>query len=172
MKLAKQKVSIGLINPKSAVNVASVLRAAGCYGVCSVMYTGQRFGYAKEFNADTKSFHRKIPTIGVEDLLSVAPAGARKVAIELVEGATPLPYYTHPENVFYIFGPEDGSVPQQVLAECDEVVYVPTRSCMNLAATANVVLYDRLSKLEFNASDALIRASRDNNNNTTKIPTF
>ena len=172
MKLAKQKVSIGLINPKSAVNVASVLRAAGCYGVCSVMYTGQRFGYAKEFNADTKSFHRQIPTIGVDDLLAVSPAGARKVAIELVEGATPLPYYTHPENVFYIFGPEDGSIPQHVLAECDEVVYVPTRSCMNLAATANVVLYDRLSKLQFNASDALIRASRDNNNNTTKIHTF
>ncbi len=26
------------------------------------------------------------------------------------------------------------------------VVYVPTRHCMNLAATVNVVLYDRLSK--------------------------
>jgi tRNA(Leu) C34 or U34 (ribose-2'-O)-methylase TrmL len=26
------------------------------------------------------------------------------------------------------------------------VVYIPTTGCMNLAATVNVVLYDRLSK--------------------------
>ncbi|GGW88136.1 23S rRNA methyltransferase [Alteromonas halophila] len=167
--MPKQQVSLGLLNPKSAVNVASVLRAGGCYGVSSVMYTGQRFGYAKEFNADTKAFHRIIPTIGVDDLLSVTPAGAKRVAIELVEGATPLPNYTHPENVFYLFGPEDGSLSQDILAACDDIVYIPTYSCMNLAATANVVLYDRLSKRGFNAGDELIRASRDNNNNTARL---
>ena len=46
-------VSLGLVNPKSATNVASILRACGCYGASAVFYTGQRFGYAKDFNADT-----------------------------------------------------------------------------------------------------------------------
>ncbi|MBU0538004.1 MAG: 23S rRNA methyltransferase, partial [Gammaproteobacteria bacterium] len=28
------------------------------------------------------------------------------------------------------------------------IVYIPTKGCMNLAATVNVVLYDRLAKGE------------------------
>ncbi|RDV26051.1 TrmH family RNA methyltransferase [Alteromonas aestuariivivens] len=159
-----QPVSIGLINPKSAVNVASVLRAAGCYGVSSVFYTGQRYRYAKAFNADTKAMHKIIPTVGVDDLQAVKPAGARVVAVELIEGAIPLPAYQHHDNSFYVFGPEDGSIGKDALQWVDDVVYIPTRGCMNLAATVNVVLYDRLAKSDYVASDALIRGSRDNNN--------
>lgn len=160
----KKTVSIGLLNPKSAVNVASILRAAGCYGVSSVFYTGQRYAYAKEFNADTKGFHKQIPTIRIPDIAEAVPEGATTVAIELVEGAVPLPEFVHPENAFYVFGPEDGSVGPEVLEWVDHVVYIPTFSCMNLAATANVVLYDRLAKSDFESGDALIRDSRDNNN--------
>ncbi|WP_218353077.1 RNA methyltransferase [Alteromonas lipotrueiana] len=158
--------SIGLSNPKSAVNVASVLRAAGCYGASSVFYTGERYRRAKEFNADTKAMHKLIPTIGVDSLAQVIPAGATTVAVELVEGAQPLPAYQHPANAFYVFGPEDGSLSQHDLQWCDEVVYIPTKGCMNLAATVNVVLYDRLAKSAYDAGDDLIIASRDRNNRT------
>jgi tRNA(Leu) C34 or U34 (ribose-2'-O)-methylase TrmL len=161
-----QKISIGLVNPKNPVNVASILRAAGCYGVASVFYTGQRYRFAKDFNADTKAFHKSIPTVGVEDLKEVVPQGASVVAVELVEGATPLPAFSHPDNAFYVLGPEDGSISEEILAWCDHVVYVPTYSCMNLAATANVLLYDRLCKSDYPQGDALIRDSRDNNNRT------
>mgnify|MGYP002836385615 FL=1 len=164
MQIANQKMSIGLINPKNPVNVASILRAAGCYGVASVFYTGQRYRFAKDFNADTKAFHKVIPTIGVDDLTEVVPEGASVVAVELVEGATPLPLFEHPSNAFYLLGPEDGSIGEDVLSWCDHVVYVPTFSCMNLAATANVLLYDRLSKSDYVSGDALIRQSRDTNN--------
>jgi tRNA(Leu) C34 or U34 (ribose-2'-O)-methylase TrmL len=157
-------VSIGLVNPKSAANVASILRACGCYGASAVFYTGQRFGYAKDFNADTKRMRHIIPTIGVDDLLAIAPKGASKVVIELVEGAIPLPEFVHPVSAFYIFGPEDASVPENIVAACDHVVYIPTRNSMNLAATANVVLYDRMAKSDYAAGDELIKNSRDNNN--------
>lgn len=166
MQIVKQKISVGLVNPKNPVNVASILRAAGCYGVASVFYTGQRYRLAKDFNADTKAFHKVIPTIGVDSLREVVPEGASVVAVELVEGATPLPMFEHPENAFYILGPEDGSISSDILSWCDHVVYVPTYSCMNLAATANVLLYDRLSKSDFVSGDALIRQSRDTNNKT------
>ncbi|MBT3135458.1 RNA methyltransferase [Alteromonas sp. ALT199] len=166
MQIAKQKISVGLVNPKNPVNVASILRAAGCYGVASVFYTGQRYRLAKDFNADTKAFHKVIPTIGVDSLREVVPEGASVVAVELVEGATPLPMFEHPENAFYILGPEDGSISSDILSWCDHVVYVPTYSCMNLAATANVLLYDRLSKSDYVSGDALIRQSRDTNNKT------
>jgi tRNA(Leu) C34 or U34 (ribose-2'-O)-methylase TrmL len=157
-------VSIGLVNPKSATNVASILRACGCYGASAVFYTGQRFGYAKDFNADTRQMRHIIPTVGVDDLLAIAPKEASKVVIELVEGAIPLPEFVHPENAFYIFGPEDASVPEDIVAACDHVVYIPTRNSMNLAATANVVLYDRMAKSDYVAGNELIKKSRDNNN--------
>ena len=68
------------------------------------------------------------------------------MCVELVEGASPLPEFVHPEQAIYIFGPEDGSVPQELIDRADHVVYIPTIGCMNLAATVNVLLYDRLAK--------------------------
>lgn len=46
-----------------------------------------------------------------------------------------------------IFGPEDGTLGERVLSWCRDVVYVPTDRCMNLAATVNVILYDRAAKM-------------------------
>jgi len=85
--------------------------------------------------------------------------------VELVLGAQPLPEFEHPENAHYIFGPEDGSLSQTLINQADYIVYVPTQGCMNLAASVNVLLYDRLSKSsQLNACDDLIRQSRDVNN--------
>lgn len=61
-------------------------------------------------------------------------------------GATSLPDYVHPERAFYIFGPEDGTLEPARFKAVKEVIYVPTRGCMNLAASVNVILYDRLAK--------------------------
>lgn len=158
-------VSIGLVNPKSASNVAVILRAAGCYGVSSVFYTGERYSFAKGFHQDTKGMRHKIPTVAVEDLLAMTPSGATPIVIELAENAVPLPAFSHPDNAYYIFGPEDGSVSADIIEKCANVVYVPTFTSMNLAATANVVLYDRLAKREYPDSNAFIKQSRDKNNN-------
>lgn len=49
-----EKAAIGLINPKSPDNVGAVLRAAGCYGVETVYYTGTRFERAAKYQLDTK----------------------------------------------------------------------------------------------------------------------
>ncbi|WP_394189596.1 RNA methyltransferase [Pseudoalteromonas atlantica] len=157
--------TIGLINPKSPTNVGGVLRAAGCYDAKQVFFTGTRYLNAQKFHTDTKNVVERIPLTAVDDLKNAIPAGAKVVVIELIEGATPLPDFKHPENAFYVFGPEDGSISKDVLKWCDEVVYVPTIGCMNLAATCNVVLYDRLAKLGgVECSDSTIIKSRDTNN--------
>jgi tRNA(Leu) C34 or U34 (ribose-2'-O)-methylase TrmL len=166
----KNQVSIGLVNPKSASNVAVILRAAGCFGVSSINYTGTRYTHAKAFHEDTKKFRNSIPSKAVDDLLKQMPEGATPVVIELVEGACPLPAFTHPDNAYYIFGPEDGSVPQDIVDACKHIVYIPTRTSMNLAVTANVVLYDRLAKSDYQQGDDLIKQSRDVNNNVKVKP--
>ena len=58
----------------------------------------------------------------------------------------PLHTFKHPQRAFYIFGPEDGSLRANVTDWCEDIIYIPTHGCMNLAATVNVVLYDRLAK--------------------------
>lgn len=168
--MQENQVSIGLTDPKSPTNVGAVMRAAGCYSAASVFYTGERYDRAMQFNTDTKDATQNIPLKGVASLLEVVPQGATVVCVDLVEGATPLPHYEHPENAFYIFGPEDGTLSQQVIDQADAIVYIPTTGCMNLAATVNVVLYDRLAKQDISwAGDALIRQSRDTNNKVKVI---
>ena len=146
--MSKSYTCIGLHNPKSPENVGSVMRAAGCYNVSSVFYTGPRYDAAKPFYTDTQKVYEKIPLIAVEDLKDIIPFGCVPVAVELVEGAKPLPDYKHPPRAFYIFGPEDGSLEKDITDFCSDTIYVPTTGCMNLAAAVNVILYDRLAKGE------------------------
>ena len=161
----KTKVTIGLTNPKSPSNVGSVMRAAGCFGADEVYYTGKRYDIAAKFSTDTQNISNKILLEGVESLIDCADPHAKIICVELVEGATCLPDFQHPPNAHYIFGPEDGNLSQDIIDQADEVVYLPTVGCLNLAATVNVVLYDRVAKSDLSfAGDELIRTSRDVNN--------
>lgn len=158
------KLSIGLINPKSPTNVGAILRASGCFGASSISYSGNRLNRALPFNTDTQNNAGNIPLIHKSSVLDELPEDTKIVCVELVEGAIPLPSFVHPLNALYLFGPEDGSVSQAIIDKADDVVYIPTVGCLNLAATVNVVLYDRLAKSDIEANDALIIDSRDANN--------
>ena len=168
--MKQAKVFIGLSNPKSPENVGSVMRAAGNYRVDAVFYTGERYPRALALNPDipktARSVSEEIPLCGVADLLAPAEEEMKLVCVEFAENATPLTEYQHPESAYYLFGPEDGTLSQAVIDKADAVVYVPTVGCMNLAATVNVLLYDRLlkSSRRFDGNE-LIRQSRDRNNN-------
>ena len=135
--------AIGLHNPKNQVNVGSALRAASCYGVAMVAQSGNRY---KKSSADTTKSYRHLPLIIVDDLFSVVPFDCVPVAVDLLDGASSLVDYVHPERAFYIFGPEDGTLGKAITDRCRDKIYVPTEFCMNLAATVNVVLYDRMAK--------------------------
>ncbi|HEA19680.1 MAG TPA: TrmH family RNA methyltransferase [Pricia antarctica] len=136
---------IGLDNPKTAVNVGCVLRAAGNYGSAMVAITGQRY---KKSKSDTMSQYRHIPLLHVENLKSVIPFDCVPVAVDLIEGATSLIEYEHPQRAFYIFGAEDATLGIRITSLCRDIIYVPTNRCMNLAAAVNVILYDRMAKFE------------------------
>jgi len=155
------------------MNVDSVMRAAGNFRVDNVFYTGQRYPLALKLNPDTPNMSRKVgETVAmsqVANLLDDVPDEMKIVCVEFAENAIPLPEYLHPDKAFYIFGPEDNTISQQVIDRADAVVYVPTIGCMNLSAIVNVVLYDRMIKSSQSFdSNQLIRQSRDTNN-TVKV---
>lgn len=135
--------AIGLNSPKCNHNIGSVLRAAGCYNASMVAISGKRYQRAL---TDTQRTYKHIPLLQCDDLHEIVPYDCVPVGVDLVEGATELPKYDHPERAFYIFGPEDGTLGEKTLSWCRDVIYVPTSFCMNLAATVNVILYDRLLK--------------------------
>ncbi|MFT4825469.1 MAG: tRNA(Leu) C34 or U34 (ribose-2'-O)-methylase TrmL [Halioglobus sp.] len=163
--MTESTISIGLSNPKSPVNVGLAMRAAGCFGVGSVFYTGERYDRAAPFNTDTQNASLSIPLTWVPTLPGDIADNMQVVCVELVEGAIALPAYQHPEKALYIFGPEDGTIHQSVIDRADSVVFIPTIGSLNLAAAVNVLLYDRLAKMPAsNCYEALIRESRDANN--------
>lgn len=148
-RAARGFAAVGLFSPKNSLNVGSALRAAGCYDAAMVAVSGARpLKYLGRIPTDTHKAYRHLPLIRCDDLREVIPCDCVPVAVELVEGARSLVDYKHPERAFYVFGPEDGTLGKQVTDWCRDVVYVPMAEhrCMNLAATVNVVLYDRFAK--------------------------
>jgi len=135
--------AIGLDRCKSRENLGGVLRAAGCYGADLVVLSGSRMG---RYATDTMRAYKHMPCIEADDLLATVPYGAEPIVVELTERSRSIVGFVHPESAFYIFGPEDGSVSDQILDRVSRVIQIPTTHCMNLAATVNVVLYDRMAK--------------------------
>ena len=138
--------AIGLMRPKNVANIGAVLRAAFCYEASMVAIQGDRTPVKSHL--DTTKAWRHIPILRGDNLREFIPYDAVPVAVDLVADACPLSSYQHPARAFYVFGPEDGTLGQNVLDWCEHRIMIPTRGCMNLAATVNVVLYDRKAKHE------------------------
>lgn len=134
---------IGLDNPKCAANIGATLRAAHVYRAAMVVLAGERY---RTSALDTTKAWRHMPLVEVKNLFDALPHECVPVAVDLVDGATALPGFKHPERAFYIFGAEDETLSPALIERCRHRVMVPTKFCMNLAATVNVVLYDRLAK--------------------------
>lgn len=157
---------VAVENPKSPQNMGAILRAMGCFDGDEIRYSGHRYDRAAKFSTDTKDRATAIPLQHRDDLLAKLPEDLAVVAVELVPGATSLSAFQHPKRAMYLFGPEDGSLQQDQVTRADHVVYVPTVGCLNLAATVNIVLYDRQAKLHcLPETEELIIKSRDRNNN-------
>lgn len=136
---------VGLQAPKNNANVGSVLRAARLFDCRGVFITGVRCNI-RRLTTDTQRAYRHVPVKMVDNLLDHVPEDCKVVAVELVDDAHDLVTFVHPERAMYVFGPEDSSLGKAILAHCYATVKIPTIHCLNLAATANIVLYDRLAK--------------------------
>lgn len=139
-------VTVGLIRPKFSSNVGHILRAAYQFDASMVVIQDDRSHYPFTSPIDTPKAYRHLPVLGGPDLKAFLPADTVPIAVDLVDDAEDLPAFQHSRRAFYIFGPEDGTIPDDVLSWCQRRVKVPTKGCLNLAATVNVVLYDRRAK--------------------------
>lgn len=136
--------AIGIQEIQKDGNWGGVLRAAHCYNA-SLVVVGSKF--ISEATDTTKAY-RHIPVIqGQKDLFSAIPFDCTPVAVDLLPDAESIVNFEHPKQAFYIFGSETSTLGKNITDRCKHKIYVPTQYCMNLAATVNVVLYDRTAKL-------------------------
>jgi tRNA(Leu) C34 or U34 (ribose-2'-O)-methylase TrmL len=140
--------AIVLIKPKFPNNLASIIRAASAFGVHQVWYTGNRI-QMKEGDRVPREFRCK-EYKNVELIKNDYPLkhfeNYTPVAVELLNNSESLPYFEHPVNPIYIFGPEDGSIPQVMRCLCHKFIHIPTAHCINLAGAVYITLYDRILK--------------------------
>jgi tRNA(Leu) C34 or U34 (ribose-2'-O)-methylase TrmL len=138
-----------LISPKYAHNVAAAIRACSCFGVHSLVWTGGRVDptqYDRLPREERMKGYRDVTWTKSERPFELFGENAEPVCVE-IGGYAALPDFQHPRNAVYVFGPEDGGVPQVARRLCHRFIYIPSHHCLNLAGALNVVLYDRIVKL-------------------------
>lgn len=140
--------AIALVNPKFPHNVGSAVRAASCFGVKQVWWTGNRVKIdpSKRLPREERMKGYKDVTLRQYDYFYDQFEDYTPVAIELRPNSESLTTFEHPKNPLYVFGPEDGSLSGIHLEKCHRYVVIPTRHCVNLAAAVYLVLYDRMVK--------------------------
>ena len=124
------------------------MRAAMIYGVSLVVVGNRANRKPIGHSTDTYKGHRHIPTIVTDDVMDMVPYDCVPIAVDLLEDATPLPEFEHPERAFYVFGAEGATLGKRVVSSCAHSVFIPspTGRCSNLAVAVNIVLYDRFIK--------------------------
>lgn len=141
--MTKGYAAIGLDNPKCIYNLGGVMRAASCYNADLVIISGTRM---QRTATDVTKHWLNSPVLQTDNLHKLIPFDCVPIAVELLPSAQNLIHYKHPTRAFYIFGGEDNTLGTRITSWCRDIIYIPTSSCMNLAATVNVILYDRMAK--------------------------
>ncbi len=144
--------AIAMWDPKYPHNVGAAVRAASCFGARVVIFSGRRVPVAggKDYRLPREERmrgYRDVTILNDDYFFERFSGKVTPVAVEVRENSEPLPNFVHPENPLYVFGPEDGSIPQSQLRHCHRFVSIPSMHCLNLGNAVNVVLYDRLLKL-------------------------
>jgi tRNA(Leu) C34 or U34 (ribose-2'-O)-methylase TrmL len=140
-----------LVNTKYVHNVAAAIRAASCFGVARLIWTGLRVDPILLDRLPREERMKGYRDVAWTHDKSNKPfnfftSRVVPVCVELLESSEPLTTFVHPENALYLFGPEDGGVPQVLRRFCHRFVHIQSNHCLNLAAAINVILHDRKAK--------------------------
>ena len=135
-----------LIDPRFPHNVGATIRACSCFGVESLVWTGSRIDvskYERLPREERMKGYKHVRFMNHQRPFDVF-ADCTPVCVEVFENSEPLTTFEHPEDAVYVFGPEDGNVPQVIRRLCHRFLHIPAHFCLNLSAAVNVVLAHRL----------------------------
>lgn len=129
-------------------NLGAMIRLADNIGATEVCFLGKeeehRLGKVRRAAASSRDNIRWYFS-EESDLRKIVLAGKQIVAIETADNATCIYDTQLPENVAFVVGSESCGLSEDLLAQCDQVVYIPvpgpTRS-LNVSHAAAVALFE------------------------------
>jgi tRNA G18 (ribose-2'-O)-methylase SpoU len=129
-------------------NLGTLLRTCDAVGACLAVPRTPHYQHALKVGDTLRGrrpcIHWVAPTKGAW-LDAQRAAGKRLVAVELADGATPLPRLAPARTpTVILLGHEHHGVPDDVLAGVDECVEIPMVGCgasLNVAVAASLVVY-------------------------------
>ncbi len=129
-------------------NMGAMIRLADNIGASEICFLGSedehRLGKVRRAAASSRDNIRWYFYDG-NDLRKIVPEGKKIVAIETADNATCIYDTPLPEDVAFIVGSERNGLSEDLLAQCDMVVYIPvpgpTRS-LNVSHAAAVALFE------------------------------
>lgn len=139
--------AIGIEGASKPMNMGNLVRSAHALGAGFVFTIGAHARIRKA-RSDTSKTQNSVPWYdwdGVDDMQ--LPQNCQIVGVELLDEAIDLPSFTHPRCAAYVMGPERGVLSEALRAECDHIIRIPTRFCINVQIAGAIVMYDRLRTL-------------------------
>lgn len=145
--MAHDLFTLNLFNCKDDKNASLAIRSAHCFGAAGVHFFGSHLkGFNLMGHGDTAKAFRRIPITATLGRDVPEMQGGRIIGVELTDDAEDIITFNHPKIAAYVFGPENGSIPPDVLRQCDKVIKIPTSICLNLSVAVSTVFYDRMLK--------------------------
>jgi tRNA G18 (ribose-2'-O)-methylase SpoU len=141
---------IGVQGCKTETNYGTLYRTAQVLGASFLFLIGKRF---KKQSSDSMASWKHIPVYSYDtfkDFYSNLPYDCRLVAVELVDYATPLEKFTHPERACYLLGAEDNGLPPEALKQCHSLIKLRGERSLNVAVAGSIVLYHRVASEDIN----------------------
>ncbi len=140
--------AIGAEGISKAMNLGSLMRSAHAFGASFLFTVAAAYSRGQGKNSDTSDAEGHVPLYAFPDAASlVLPRGCKLVGVEISETAVELPSFHHPRCAAYVFGPERGSLSEEMTRRCDYVVRIPTQFSLNVGIAGAIVMYDRLASL-------------------------
>lgn len=148
MKREKEQgfFGIGCVNMKYEVNYGSLFRSAQIFGADFIFLIGKRF---KKQATDTTRSWQNIPLFqydSFQEFNKNRPYDCKLVGIELMEEATPIKAFEHPIRACYLLGAEDHGLTKEAIQACQELIYLPGKTSLNVSVAGSIVMFDRINK--------------------------
>ncbi len=136
---------IGVYHTKTEANIGTLWRSAYIFGASFIFTIGKRY---KRQRSDTCKTWNKIPLYhytDLDDFKKHIPFTAMLIGIE-TSGEMITKRYSHPLCCIYLLGAEDQGLPEKILKECNRIIRLPGKECMNVATAGSIIMYDRYIK--------------------------
>ena len=145
-------MKVCMVRPKYYSNVYSVLRLADGIEMDEVLIVNPsssiRKYLEKKMVKDRYPYARARIFDTTAQLLEYIQ-GDYKVVMEITPVSKDIRSFKWRREPTIVVGPEDGSVPEEVLSSADDIVYLPMRGkvrCLNVSCAATIAVWDYIVK--------------------------